>query len=172
MLIIPIKKSDPIDPDILSIFISFQSSSFTLQMEFKGFRKGRMNSILLHKCSIWMQIFGHLSNVHRTQFSGSVSTGWTNYLYESSMNTDECRSLVDTSEEGISGACGWFFRRNAVATYVVLDYSVSLSTITTTLSLSPPVSLRLSGNLFLIPSTHTWLIIILPLVLLMNEHYL
>lgn len=40
------------------------------------------------------------------------------------------------------------------------------------LSLSLPVSLRLSGNLFLIPSTHTWLIIILPLVLLMNEHYL
>lgn len=128
-----------IDPDIF-IFISFQSSSFTLQMEFKGFRKGRMNSILLHKCSIWMQIFGHLSNVHRTQFSGSVSTGWTNYLYESSMNTDECRSLVDTSEEGISGACGWFFRRNAVATYVVLDYSVSLSTTTTTLSLSPRLS--------------------------------
>lgn len=92
MLIIPIKKA--IRSILLSWNLSIFVSIFNLLpifhspfrwREFEAFVVPWTWILLLHKCSIWIPIFGHLSNVYRTQFLDRSQPGertiYTNRLW-------------------------------------------------------------------------------------------
>lgn len=92
MLIIPIKKA--IRSILLSWNLSIFVSIFNLLpifhspfrwREFEAFVVPWTWILLLHKCSIWIPIFGHLSNIYRTQFLDRSQPGertiYTNRLW-------------------------------------------------------------------------------------------
>lgn len=142
MLIIPIKKA------IRSILLSWNLSIFVsifnlLPIFYSPFRWREFEAfvvpwtwiLLLHKCSIWIPIFGHLSNVYRTQFLDRSQPGertiYTNRLWTRTSVVSwstrakrefQERVLILPSQCGGYVRCPWLFY---LSFYTTLSVSLS-----------------------------------------------